>query len=225
MYNEKQERMMPTLLHSSPEIPRIGDLLDRLGGVPAERVRYHPLPGTATEQDVLDIEAREHIHCELVDGVLVEKPVGYEESYLAGLILTAINVFVSPGKLGIVTGEAGMLRLFPGLVRGPDVAFVSLDRLPGGKIPTDPIPSLVPDLAVEILSRGNTPREMDRKRREYFDAGVRLVWIVDPVVRTVAVYLPGAEPVVLQANQTLGGEPVLEGFTIELSALFANPTR
>ena len=217
---------MPRSLRSSPEIPTLGDLLERLGGVPAERVRYYPLPGTATEQDVIDIEARENVHCELVDGVLVEKPVGYEESYIAILIATLLNNFVIPRQLGIVTGEAGMLRLFPGLVRGPDVAFVSKDRLPGGKLPTDPIPNLVPDLAVEVLSRSNTVREMERKRREYFDAGVRLVWIVDPALRTVAVYVSGvSEPVVLQANETLTAEPVLPGFAMELSKLFENLSR
>jgi Uma2 family endonuclease len=216
---------MATLLHSSPEIPTLGELLNRLGGIPAERVRFYPLPGTATEQDVLDVEAREHVHCELVDGVLVEKPVGYEESYLAGLILTAINIFVVPRNLGIVTGEAGMLRLFPGLVRGPDVAFVARERLLDGKLPTDAIPNLVPDLAVEVLSRSNTVREMERKRREYFDAGVRLVWIVDPVARTVAVYLPGSDAVVFQSGQNLDGEPVLPGFTLELATLFANLAR
>ena len=57
-----------TLLTSSPTIPTLGDLLDRLGGIPADRVRYSPLPGTATEQDVIDIEARENRLCELVDG-------------------------------------------------------------------------------------------------------------------------------------------------------------
>lgn len=212
-------------MHSSPDIPRIGDLLDRLGGVPAERVRYYLMPGTATEQDLLDIEAREHVHCELVDGVLVEKTAGYEESYLAGLILTAINVFVTPGKRGIVTGEAGMIRLFSGLVRAPDVAFVSTARLPRGKLPNDPIPNLVPDLAVEVLSRGNPAREMERKRREYFDAGVRLIWIVDPAAQTVAVYLPGSEPALLKPGQTLDGEPVLPGFTLDLTTLFANLTR
>ena len=216
---------MSTLLHSSPDIPRIGDLLDRVGGVPAERVRYYPLPGTATEQDALDIEARENVHCELVDGVLVEKTVGYEESYLALLIGTLLNNFVLPRTLGIVTGQAGMIRLFPGLVRAPDVAFVSTARLPGGKLPTDPIPNLVPDLAVEVLSRGNTAREMERKRREYFDAGVRLIWIVDPAAQTVAVYLPGAEPTLLKPGQTLDGEPVLPGFSLDLTTLFANLTR
>ncbi|MBV8781146.1 MAG: hypothetical protein JO353_07085, partial [Phycisphaerae bacterium] len=78
---------MGKLLVSSPEIPTLGDLLDRLGGIPAERVRYFPLPGTATVNDVIEIHDREKRLCELVDGVLVEKPVGLRESIIAGAIL------------------------------------------------------------------------------------------------------------------------------------------
>ena len=59
-----------TLLVSSPEICTLADLLDRLGGVPPERVRFYPLPGTATEEDVVAIDAHEDRLCELVDGVL-----------------------------------------------------------------------------------------------------------------------------------------------------------
>ena len=212
---------MSTLLVSSPDIPTIGDLLDRLGGIPAERVRYYPLPGTATEQDLLDIEARENVHCELIDGVLVEKAMGFNESFLAIYLATLLNNFVIPRNLGIVTGEGGMMRLFPGLVRVPDVAFVSAIHFPNGQLPREPIPSLVPDLAVEVLSKSNTVKEMKRKRGEYFDAGVKLVWIIDPRVRTIAVFQPGdEEPLILNEGQILNGAPVLPGFTLELTALF-----
>jgi Uma2 family endonuclease len=209
-----------TLLASSPNIPTVGDLLDRLGNVPPGRVRYYPLPGTATESDVIDIEARENRLCELVDGVLVEKAMGFNESYVALLIATALNNFVVPKNLGVVTGEAGMMRLFPGLVRIPDVAFVSRERLPGGRLSTDPIPSLVPDLAVEVLSESNTVNEMTRKRGEYFKAGVRLLWFVDPKRRAVTVYTDSENQRVLNEAQTLAGEPVLPGFTLEIKSLF-----
>jgi Uma2 family endonuclease len=209
-----------TLLASSPNILTVGDLLDRLGNVPPGRVRYYPLPGTATESDVIDIEARENRLCELVDGVLVEKAMGFNESYVALLIATALNNFVVPKNLGIVTGEAGMMRLFPGLVRIPDVAFVSRGRLPGGRLSTDPIPSLVPDLAVEVISESNTVNEMTRKRGEYFKAGVALLWFVDPKRRTVSVYTDPENQHVLNEAQTLAGEPVLPGFTLEIKSLF-----
>lgn len=211
---------MTGMLTSSPDIPTLADLLERLGGVSPQRVRYYPLPGTATEADVVAIEAREKRLCELVDGVLVEKPMGYRESILALWIGTVLNNFVVPRRLGVVTGEAGMMRLFAGLVRIPDVAFASWQRLPGGRVPKEPIPELAPDLAVEVLSESNTNREMARKRREYFDAGVRLVWLVDPNARTVAVFTGPDQFTTLDASQTLDGGDVLPGFTLSLRDLF-----
>ena len=216
---------MSTLLVSSPDIPTLGDLLDRLGGIPADRVRYFPLPGTATEQDVIDIEARENRLCELVEGVLVEKSMGYNESYLAGLLITLLNQFVIPRNLGIVTGGGGMMRIFPGLVRIPDVAFVSTARFPGGQLSSEPIPSLAPDLAIEVISESNTPNEMQRKRSEYFKAGVQVIWIVDHRPRTITIHLPTGEPLILHEGQTLDGSPVLPGFTLDVTTLFAKLPR
>jgi Uma2 family endonuclease len=211
---------MSTLLVSSPEIPTLGALLEKLGGVSADRVRYFPLPGTATVDDVEAIHAREKITCELIDGVLVEKRMGWHESMIALAIASALRGFVSPRKLGYVTGEAGTTQIKPNLVRVPDVGFVSREKLKGG-IPQEPVPLLVPDLAVEVLSQSNTAREMDRKRREYFEAGVRLVWCVDIRTRTVAVYTSPEKPRIFTDLQTLDGGDVLPGFELPLEPLFA----
>ena len=166
---------MTSVLVSSPPIHTLADLLAHLGDIDPARVRFLPLPGMATEQDVLDIQAREGRLYELVEHVLVEKAMGFRESYLALALSTALRLFIRPRNLGLVTGEAGLMRLAPGLVRIPDVAFISWERLPGQRVPTEPIPNLAPDLAVEVLSESNTEGEMARKRHEYFDAGVRLV--------------------------------------------------
>jgi hypothetical protein len=80
---------------------------------------------------------------------------------------------------------------------------------------------LVPDLAVEVLSPSNTEAEMARKRQEYFAAGVRLVWMVDPDARTVTVYTAPDQSTVLGEVDTLSGDPVLPGFTLPLRDLFA----
>src|SRR5262245_28496055 len=104
-------------------IRTLADLLDRLGQIPLDRVRFRPPPGTATEQDLLQVAAREKCWCELVDGVLVERPMGFDESVLASFIIRALANFVLPRNLGHVTGEQGLMRLSPGLVRIPDVAF------------------------------------------------------------------------------------------------------
>jgi Uma2 family endonuclease len=211
---------MTSPLISSPEIPTLGKLLDHLGGVPAERVRYFPLPGTATVADVAEIHDREGRTCELIDGVLVEKQMGWHESMIAVAIASALRAFVVPRKLGYITGESGTTQIIPNLVRIPDVGFVLRDRLKGG-LPLEPVPLLVPDLAVEVLSASNTPREMDRKRREYFEAGVRLVWCVDIRARTVEVYTSPDDPRVLTEQQTLDGGEVLPGFSLPLGTLFA----
>ena len=71
----------------------VADLLDRLGGVPASRVRFVPTPGTATEQDVIDVHDRTNRLCELVDGVLVEKVMGFDESRFSVLLATFLVAF------------------------------------------------------------------------------------------------------------------------------------
>jgi len=207
------------------EIETVSDLLERLGDIPPDRVRMKPSPGTATLQDVIQVNDRVGRLCELVDGTLVEKAVGYKESALAVAIAAVIRSFVEARNLGIVTGADGMVRLFPGLVRGPDVAFVSWDRIPDRRMPDEPIPHLVPNLAVEVLSKGNTPKEMTRKRREYFKAGVELVWIVDPKTRQVHVYNSPDDSATLNESDSVTGDSILPGFTLSLSKLFAELDR
>ena len=93
----------------------MADLLDQLGGIPAARVRMRPIPGTATENDVVDIDDRGGPLCELVDGTLVEKPMGYYEAWLAGRILHFISNYLEKHAIGIVTGPDGFYKqtLFP----------------------------------------------------------------------------------------------------------------
>src|SRR4051794_32987294 len=167
----------------TPDAPAedFAELLERLGNIPPERIRLRPPPGTATEADLLAaLEAPRKRLCELIDGVLVEKPMGYTESLLASYFIELLNAFVRPRNLGLVTAPDGTIRLWPGRVRLPDVAFFAWDRLPGRQRSREPIPTVAPDLAVEILSPSNTPAEMRLKREDYFAAGVRLVWEVDP---------------------------------------------
>jgi Uma2 family endonuclease len=161
----------------------------------------------------------------LIDGVLVEKIMGLRESILAAELIRLLGNFVRAHRLGVVAGEAGMMRLAEGLVRIPDVSFISAARLPGGKIPREPVPRLAPDLAVEVLSEGNTSQEMARKRQEYFEAGVQLVWEIDPRQRTVTVYASPEEFSTFGETNLLDGGDVLPGFTLSLAELFAELDR
>jgi Uma2 family endonuclease len=200
----------------------VADLLQKLGGVPAERVRLDPLPGTATEKDILAGERREGRLCELVEGVLVEKAMGLAESFLAMEIAFFLRTFLKQHDLGILAGEAGTLRLWPGLVRIPDVSFISWGQLPKRKVPKKAIPDLYPDLAVEVLSRKNTKAEIDRKLHEYFRSGTRRAWVVDPRKCCVRVYTAPDQSRLLQEEESLDGGDVLPGLCLPLREVFAN---
>jgi Uma2 family endonuclease len=214
-----------TAVATGSSIHTLAELVERLGDVPLDRIRFRPYPGTATEEDVIRVEQEENRLCELVDGVLVEKAMGLRESLLAVAIAGYLREFVTPRNLGLVTGEGGMMRLFAGLVRIPDVAFISWARLPDGRVPEAPIPRLAPDLAVEVLSRSNTAAEMRRKREEYFEAGVALVWMVDPNKRFVTVFTAPEASTVYSSQATLDGGTLLPGFSLSLSDLFAELDR
>jgi Uma2 family endonuclease len=202
-----------------PDIKTLADLRHRLGGIPLERIWFHPAPGTATEKDVIDAEVRENRLCELVDGTLVEKAMGFDESRLAIELSYLVKSYLEKSDLGICVGADGMMRIAPGLVRIPDLSFITWDRLPGRESPREPIPDLAPDLAVEVLSAGNTKPEMARKVREYFDAGVRLVWLIDPRKRSARVFSTIEKSALVRADQALDGGAVLPGFVLPLADL------
>jgi len=199
----------------------LADLLHELGDLPASRIRMNPRPKTATEKDVIALQKREGGLFELVDGTLVEKPMGMHESIVAAVLSHFLMSFVLPRKLGLIAGPDGMFRLTKGLVRMPDVSFVSWDQFPGGKISKEPIANLAPKLAAEVISKSNTRAEIKRKLREYFKAGVLLAWIVDPRKRTVAVHTRPTKPTMLKETETLDGGDVLPGFQLPLRELFA----
>ena len=199
----------------------VANLQQHLGGIPLERIRLYPPPGMATEKDLLALLDGEKRICELIDGVLVEKTAGYYESLIASLIGYFIHSFLDQHDLGIVLGEAGTLRILPAQVRIADVAFIRWERFPSGKLPREPIPALVPDLAIEVLSKGNTEREMQRKLSDYFEAGVRLVWYINPESQTATVYTAADRSAAISRDGVLDGADVLPGFTLSLAELFA----
>jgi Uma2 family endonuclease len=201
----------------------MGELIRRLGGIPPDRIWLRPQPGTAKKDDVTEAEGRHGRLCELIDGVLVEKTMGFGESRLAFLIGMAVVEFVRDHDLGAVSGEGSTMEILPDQVRIPDVAFVSWQRL--AQTSMEPIPELSPDLVVEVLSKWNTKAEMDRKLREYSESGVRLVWYIDPKAREARAYTAPDRLVVVPEDGSLDGGDVLPGFTLGLRDLFAEAER
>jgi Uma2 family endonuclease len=213
---------MATAAIAVESVETLADLVKQLGGIPLERIRFRPAPGTATEEDVVAaLEAPRKRICELVDGVLVEKAVGTREGLLAGIILHLIWDFLDRHDLGIALPGDSAVRLKLGLLRIPDVCFISWDRLPEGELPDEAVAGIVPDLAVEVLSAGNTKAEMDRKLREYFQAGVRLAWLIQPRTQTAEVYTSPKKLRRFGKDQLLDGGDILPGFTLSLKRLFS----
>jgi Uma2 family endonuclease len=212
-----------------PTTETVADLLHRLGDVPAERVRLYPPIGTVTFEQFVEIneEKPDGKIYEWVEGTLVEKAVGYYESRLTAFLIRVIGDFVESHDLGLIAAPDGLMRILPHISRGPDVSFVSWDRLPGGRPPgrEDRVPSIVPDLAVEVLSEGNRPAEMARKRRDYFSAGVRSVWEIDPATRSAVVYDSAESGKPIPPNGDIDGRELLPNFRLSLRDLFDRADR
>ena len=204
----------------------LADLIHRLGDISTDRIMLFPAPGTAAEADLLRyIEAPQKRLCELIDGVLVGKPSSMMKGLLGSWISRSIWNFIEELDLGLVFGADSPFRLRLGLVRFPDVCFISWDRIPNGELPSDAIGKIVPNLAVEVLSRSNTAAEMELKLDHYFEAGVQLAWIIDPATETAAVYPSRRRVKHLDATGTLDGGKVLPGFRMSLAELFAVPKK
>jgi Uma2 family endonuclease len=123
-------------------------------------------------------------------------------------------------RLGeVFTAETGfVLRRDPDTVRAPDVAFVRAERVPQARVPG--FPAMAPDLVAEVVSPYDRAVEVSGKALAWLDAGVRLVWVVDPENRTVTVHRPGGTTV-LRGRDQLSGEDVLPGFALPLEELWA----
>jgi Uma2 family endonuclease len=192
-----------------------------LGNVPLDRIVFNPPPGTATVDDMIRmVDGEEKRAVELINGTLVEKPVGIKESIIAGLIITLLNNAARPRRLGVVSGEEGMIRMLMGNVRIPDVAFFRREDLPGGKVPAEPAPRIAPTLAVEVLSKSNTDEEMRIKLQEYFESGARLVWMLDPDTQTLRIHDAPERFRQLTRDDILDGSELLPNFSVRVGELF-----
>lgn len=198
------------------------NLLRRLGGVPPERIRMNPAPGTATEKDLR--RAGKPI-CELIDGVLVEKAMGTSEAMLGAYILRLIANFEEAHDLGIVLGGDGSIRIKKGLVRVPDVTFIPWSSLPEEELPREAFWQVTPGLIVEVLSPTNRKKEIERKLREFFNMGCSLAWVIDPRAKTARVHSAHDPFEEFTARGVLDASPVLPGFKLSLADVFGKLNR
>lgn len=176
---------------------------------------------TITSAEELLNASTDHGRCELVRGELIMLSPGKGRHAVVAMRIGRLLLnFVAAHGLGeVFDSSAGyVVARNPDTVREPDVSFLGTERLKTQDL--DAFLEGAPDLAVEVLSPGNTTAEMRGKISDYFDAGCRVVWIVDPVCRSVTVHRPDGKPVLLTEDDTLTEQGLLPGFSLVIREIF-----
>jgi len=163
----------------------------------------------------------------LIQGQLREKPMTVRNRWHSRImvrvayLLEAWLVQQPEPRGSVLCGEAGCrLRRDPDTTVGIDVVYISSELAARESMDTSLIDG-VPVLVVEILSPSDTQEQVDEKIDGYLEAGVALVWVIDPHDRTVTIYRPSQEPELFNALRELTGDPYLPGFHIAIADLFA----
>jgi Uma2 family endonuclease len=159
--------------------------------------------------------------CELLGGALVVSPTGFQHGYISSRLSTALSAFAFKRRLGVVVDSCTGFRLKNGDCLSPDVSFVRKERLQKGI--TQQFFQRAPDLAVEVLSPGESLASIRRKLAAYFADGTRLAWVVNPKDTTVRVYHSPRRFGCLRCEDSLHGEDLLPGFALPVAALFKVP--
>jgi Uma2 family endonuclease len=168
------------------------------------------------------IDALRDQHVELVDGQLVPQEKGMLSLWIASRISQLIGNHVYDRSLGFVATEVP-IQVAPGRGRKPDVVYYKRESLPQGIPTTLPMPRM-PDLLVEVLSPSNDLAGFEDKLNDYFTAGSPVVWLVNPFLKSVRVYLPDQSSIYYDATKTLAADPVIPGFSVRVIDLFQPAT-
>ncbi len=160
---------------------------------------------------------------EIIDGRKVEKPpMGNYEVLVASILVEKLAPHARAHGLGRVVCEM-LFRINPAgnpQLR-PDVAFVSYGRWARDrKVTSGDGWDVVPDLAIEVVSRSNTASQVIRKVRKYLEANALRVWVVYPIERQVYIYDSPTRVRILGPGEDLDGEGILPGFHFPLAELF-----
>lgn len=174
-----------------------------------------------TADDLIEMEDDGYRY-ELIAGELIRMPPAKPiHGWQGAEILMAVGTFAKPRRLGIVFDSSIGYQFGhdPDTVLEPDVSFIRTERVPPRQ-DWEQYFTVAPDLVVEVISPSERRGHITRKVRIYLDAGVRLLWLVDPKRRTATIHAPGRPPRLLNLADDLDGEDVLPGFRLPLRVLF-----
>lgn len=175
-----------------------------------------------TEEALQALPDDGHRH-EVVNGELVMSPKNsFQDERVCTRLFLALGTFNQAHRLGVVQGSSAGYWMFNRNCRAPDLSFIPRQRLLAlGFSPAarEFFPG-APDLAVEILSPGNTRSEIDARLRDFFGSGTRLAWIIDPQAETVEVCHALDRRRLIGPGGELEGEDLLPGFRYPIADLF-----
>ena len=178
--------------------------------------------GHMSAEELLHFQGTPDKRYELVNGKLIELPLaGGQHGALAAEIGSAIYTFVHLHRLGPVfaPGTGFVLHRSPDLVRAPDVAFVTSNRLPVEDVP-DGFIELAPDFVVEVVSPSDTANAVQTRIDDWLRAGSAIVWAVYPASHTVFIHR-GLDHIERRSgDDELDAEPVLPGFRVRANEIF-----
>ena len=158
---------------------------------------------------------------ELIMGELVEMPPpGQYRAEIGSIVDGSLGPYVRGARIGkALTAYGYILSFGPDTVRAPDLSFISRERLEAiGE--TRGYWSGAPDLAIEIISPSDRYTDVADKVQEWLDAGARMVVVINPRVRTVAVHRSNGDVEILAEGDTLNGADVVPGWRIAVAEIF-----
>ena len=173
----------------------------------------------AGANDVLKLARQENRLCDLVCGTLIEKRLGYKEMTVAAALMAALESVVTEKKLGVITGPEGSYRLGDYLVRYPAVGFCAEGTYRGDGTPGEAAAGIIPQLVAEI-DDGASPAELTRKLDDYFEAGVKQVWVIHLERKTGTAYSSPTKSVSIPARGSFDGGRLLRGLKVPVASLF-----
>ena len=158
---------------------------------------------------------------ELVDGELFDMDGAPRHGRVTLSIGRLMDDHVAKAGLPFDVGISTGFQMSPHTLRFPDVHVTRWERMAEYDEDAGGWPRFAPDVAIEVVSPGNTPAELARKTGEYFANGTQAVWIADPVPRTVAIRRPGVADQVFGVDDVLSGEPEIPGFICAVAEIFS----
>ena len=216
---------LDTIQRPDPRTPTIADLVARYGEVLAHRIVLNPTPGMATVDDVVAPPRPRESTLRAGSTGFWWRRRWFYESNLACVLIQLLRNFLDQHRLGVVAGMDGMMTLAPGLVRLPDVSFISREQFPDGRVGREAAPVLCPTLAGSKYGARATPRpRWIGSWSTTSPRARRLVWYLDPADRAVRVYTSPGEFTRLDESETLDGGEVLPGFLFRSPSGYAWPS-